>query len=248
MAHPFEADELFDEEYLHFYASILGDERSDADTAAAISLGGMEPGMRVLDAPCGHGRMAVRMAARGIEVVGVDRSAAFLEVARADAAARGVTVDLHEGDLRAMPVDGPFDAVVCWFTSFGYFDDDQNLEVLREFRRVLRPGGRLLVETLSHDGFVRSFTEAPDAIVTEATDGLMVDRTRFDVVTGQLVCHRVTVRDGASREARFAIRLLTIPEWRRALEDAGFASVRCTGDAGQPVDLETFRVVVTAVA
>jgi len=227
MAHPFEADELFDEEYLHFYASILGDERSDADTAAAISLGGIEPGMRVLDAPCGHGRMAVRMAARGIEVVGVD---------------------LHEGDLRAMPVDGPFDAVVCWFTSFGYFDDDQNLEVLREFRRVLRPGGRLLVETLSHDGFVRSFTEAPDAIVTEATDGLMVDRTRFDVVTGQLVCHRVTVRDGASREARFAIRLLTIPEWRRALEDAGFASVRCTGDAGQPVDLETFRVVVTAVA
>ena len=224
MAHPFEADELFDEEYLHFYASILGDERSDADTAAAISLGGIEPGMRVLDAPCGHGRMAVRMAARG------------------------VTVDLHEGDLRAMPVDGPFDAVVCWFTSFGYFDDDQNLEVLREFRRVLRPGGRLLVETLSHDGFVRSFTEAPDAIVTEATDGLMVDRTRFDVVTGQLVCHRVTVRDGASREARFAIRLLTIPEWRRALEDAGFASVRCTGDAGQPVDLETFRVVVTAVA
>lgn len=40
---------------------------------------------------------------------------------------------------------GPFDAVVCWFTSFGYFDDDDNRKVLDEFAQVLRPGGRLLM-------------------------------------------------------------------------------------------------------
>jgi ubiquinone/menaquinone biosynthesis C-methylase UbiE len=42
--------------------------------------------------------------------------------------------------------------VICWFTSFGYFDDDDNRNVLSEFARVLGPGGRLLIETIHHDG------------------------------------------------------------------------------------------------
>jgi SAM-dependent methyltransferase len=248
MTHPFDVDELFGEEYLYFYAAMLGDARSDADTDAAIRFAELESGMRVLDAPCGHGRMAVRMAQRGLDVTGVDRSARFLEVARDEAAALGVEVQLHQGDLRALPVAGPFDAALCWFTSFGYFDEAGNSDVLREYRRVLRPGGRLVVETLSHDGYVRTFTEAPDAIVVETDDGLMVDRNRFDAETGCIVCHRVTVRGGVRRDARFAIRLLTVPEWHRALTDAGFSTVTCTDLDGAPVELETWRLVVTAVA
>jgi len=248
MAHRFDVDELFGEDYLHFYASALGDERSDADTSAAIDLAGLAAGAHVLDAPCGHGRMAVRMAERGLVVTGVDRSAAFLEVARREAASRGVDVELVEGDLRALPVDGPYDAVVCWFTSFGYFDDAGNLDVLREFRRVLRPGGVLVLETLSHDAYVRTFTEAPDAIVVDADGDLMVDRNAFDVDTGCIVCHRVIVRGAERREARFAIRLPTLPEWRRFLADGGFASVGFSDASGADVDLETWRVVVRAVA
>lgn len=248
MTHRFDADALFGEDYLHFYVELLGDERSDADTAAAIALSGVTPGARVLDAPCGHGRMAVRMAEQGLRVTGVDRSVAFLDVARRDAAARGVDVELLEGDLRALPVDGPFDAVVCWFTSFGYFDDEGNVGVLREFRRVLRPGGVLVLETLSHDAYVRTFTQAPDAIVVDAGGDLLVDRNDFDVDTGCIVCHRVTVRGAERREAHFAIRLPTIPEWRRFLADAGFASVSVSDAQGADVDLETWRIVVRAVA
>jgi SAM-dependent methyltransferase len=248
MAHRFDADELFGEDYLHFYAEVLGDERSDADTDAAVTLAGLDAGARILDAPCGHGRMAVRMAERGYRVTGVDRSSRFLEVARRDAATRGVGVELVEGDLRALPVDGPFDAVVCWFTSFGYFDDEGNLGVLREFRRVLRPGGVLLVETLSHDAYVRTFTQAPDAIVVDAGDDLMVDRNDFDVDTGCIVGHRVTIRGAERREARFTIRLPTLPEWRRLLFDTGFASVGFSDRSGADVDLETWRIVVRAVA
>jgi ubiquinone/menaquinone biosynthesis C-methylase UbiE len=248
MSHPFDADELFGEDYLHFYGEVLGDDRSDEDTDAAIGFAHLSPGMHVLDAPCGHGRMAVRMAERGLQVTGIDRAAHFLDHAREEAARRGVEVDLREGDLRALPVEGPFDAVVCWFTSFGYFDDDDNLAVLREFRRVLRPGGHLVVETLSHDGYVRTFTESPEAIVVEVGGDLLVDRNEFDATTGSIVCRRVTIRDGQRREARFAIRLPTVPEWYRFMADAGFASVEVTDREGAPVELSTWRVVVTAVA
>lgn len=68
------------------------------------------------------------------------------------------------GDLRELPVDGPFDAALRWFTSFGYFDDDDNRKVLSEYRRVLRPGGRLLIETQHRDEFVRRFTPTPSAM------------------------------------------------------------------------------------
>jgi hypothetical protein len=113
---------------------------------------------------------------------------------------------------------------------------------------VLRPGGVLVIETLSHDAYVRSFTQAPDAIVVDAGGDLMVDRNDFDVDTGCIVCHRVTVRGAERREARFAIRLPTMPEWRRFLADAGLGSVTFTDAAGADVDLETWRLVVRAVA
>ncbi|HEV3328722.1 MAG TPA: methyltransferase domain-containing protein [Acidimicrobiales bacterium] len=248
MSPRFDADELFGEDYLYFYAGMLGDERSDEDTAAAVARAGIAPGGRLLDAPCGHGRMAVRLAQQGFAVTGVDRSTRFLEVARSEAAQLGVEVELVEGDLRALPVDGPFDAVVCWFTSYGYFDDKENQAVLEEFHRVLRPGGVLVLETLSHDAYVRSFTQTPDAIVVDVEGDLMVDRNDFDVHSGSIVCHRVTIRGAARREARFTIRLPTLPEWRRSLADAGFGSVTFSDAAGDPVDLETWRLVVRAVA
>ncbi len=248
MSHRFDVDETFGEDYLHFYSHTLGDERSEADTDCVIARAELSPGMHVLDAPCGHGRIAVRLAARGCQVTGVDRSTTYLELARREATAAGVDVTYLEGDLRALPVSGPFDAVVCWFTSFGYFDEIGNLAVLREFRRVLRDGGVLVVDTLHHDAYVRSFTEAPDSIVVDVDGDLMVDRNTFDVETGSVVCHRVTVRDDVRRDVHFAIRLPTLPEWRTLLASAGFSSVTITDPEGGPVDLSTWRHVVRAVA
>src|SRR4051812_42386441 len=78
----FDFDELFDEDYLYFYATHLTDEKNDTDTDAIVSSLGLQPGDAVLDAPCGHGRISNRLAARGIEVTGVDVTEVFLDVAR----------------------------------------------------------------------------------------------------------------------------------------------------------------------
>src|SRR5207302_3126811 len=135
-------------DYLRFYRH-LDEERSDSEAAEITGLLGLGRGSRVLDAPCGYGRIANRLAAGGAEVLGLDRDPYFLEVARADAKARGVDVEYVEGDLLEMEFAGEFDAAISWFTSFGYHDDETDRDLLRRYRRALRPGGRLLLETMS---------------------------------------------------------------------------------------------------
>jgi SAM-dependent methyltransferase len=140
----FDFEATFNDNYFYFYSSRLTDELNLYDAEVVRSRLALQPGERVLDAPCGHGRIANLLAADGCVVVGVDAAQMFLDRARADAAALGVDVDYRRGDLRALPVaDGEFDAALSWFTSFGYFDDADNQAVLGEYARVLKPGGRL---------------------------------------------------------------------------------------------------------
>lgn len=97
----FDFEETFGEDYLYFYGSQLTDEQNDRDTNDIVSFLGLDPGDAVLDAPCGHGRISNRLAARGMNVVGVDTSELFLDVARQ----AGAGVDYRKGDLRELPVD-----------------------------------------------------------------------------------------------------------------------------------------------
>src|ERR1700679_3986815 len=138
----FDMEGTFGDDYLYFYEESIDDAHSDADTAEILGLLDLPAGARILDAPCGHGRIARRLAAAGMEVTGVDLTPAYLEQARADPHVRPDSVTYLEGDIRALPVDGPFDAVVCWLNSFGYYDDADCHKVLREFPRVLRGGGK----------------------------------------------------------------------------------------------------------
>ncbi|HEY6739260.1 MAG TPA: methyltransferase domain-containing protein, partial [Actinopolymorphaceae bacterium] len=99
----FDVEGVFDEDYLYFYADRVDDARSEADVDLIWRVLGLEPGMRVLDLACGHGRIANRLAARGCVVTGLDRTALFLDRAREDAARRGVEVEYVLGDMRELP-------------------------------------------------------------------------------------------------------------------------------------------------
>lgn len=243
----FDREETFGDDYLHFYLELLDAERNRADTDRVVETLELKPGDRILDAPCGHGRVANLLAERGMAVTGVDATVSFLDLARQGAEERDVEVDYRVGDLRDLGVEGPYDAVVCWFTSFGYFDDDGNRDVLAEFARVLRPGGRLGMEMIHHDGFVRRLTAAPFAAPTFRGDDVMIDSSRFDPVTGRVITDRVVYRDGRVRRSQHRVRLPTIPELDMWLADAGFSERRFLGGAGEsPPTVDDHRMVVIA--
>jgi SAM-dependent methyltransferase len=233
--------EVFGEDYLYFYESWLDDELSSAQAELIWATLRLAEGHEVLDVPCGHGRIANRLAERGARVTGVDADALFLARAREDAAERGVEVDYIEADMRELPWNERFDGVVNWFTSFGYFDDEANRAWLEGVRGTLKVGGRLAIDVHSRDVFMRN---RGDAAVVERDGDLVVDRHRFDVETGREETERWIVRGGKVRKTEYSVRFYTFTELRALLLDVGFSSVDGLGHDGKPLTLDSRRMIV----
>ncbi len=151
--------DAFARPYLTVYAH--RDETAAAHEAAFVAAElGVTAGERLLDLGCGAGRHSRALAARGAQVTGLDLSAELLERAAADAWPTGASLrdsrtrdpEIHyvRGDFRALPFgDGMFSHVASLFTAFGYFDDAGDLAQLRGVARVLRHGGRFLLDFLN---------------------------------------------------------------------------------------------------
>lgn len=143
----------FGEDYLLVYKhrDFTGAHR---EVKAMIDWLSLPAGSRVLDLCCGMGRHSLALTEFGYQVTGVDLSEVLLSAARKSDPQKSVT--WLRGDMRDVPLDTPFDAVVNLFTSFGYFDqDEENAKVLHEIDRLIKPGGRFIIDFLN-PGRVRS--------------------------------------------------------------------------------------------
>ena len=118
------------------YSFTMGTENEVAFIVDAL---GLEPGQRLLDVGCGPGRHAYGFVQRGIEVVGVDISQRFVDLANENAPAGATFV---RADARDLPFDAEFDAVISLCQGgFGLVGDEDG-SVLRGMARALKPGGR----------------------------------------------------------------------------------------------------------
>jgi SAM-dependent methyltransferase len=239
----FDVNELFDDDYLYFHEQRLA-EVSDSDTETIWRLLELEHRAHVLDLACGHGRIANRLAKRGARVVGLDTTPLFLERATADAAEAGLEAQFVKGDMRSLPwADGTFDDVISWFTSFGYFADSENRLVLQEAQRVLRPGGRFLIE--GHN-LAELLPRWLPTVVVEREGNFLIDHNEFDPTTSRAATKRVIIRDGRTRRFHFSVRLFIAAELRDWLQSAGFHSIHFYDRQGEPLTRRGARMITIA--
>ncbi|MEV4546739.1 class I SAM-dependent methyltransferase [Nonomuraea wenchangensis] len=111
---------------------------------AILSLAGEVAGLRVLDAGCGAGAHAAELVARGADVTGVDLSAGLLALARERL---GPDVPLLQADLSRPPLPFPGGAFDLVLSSLVMHYLEAWEPTLREFARVLAPGGRVVLST-----------------------------------------------------------------------------------------------------
>lgn len=239
----FDWDEVFDvDDYHHFYEETLRAEKTPHQVDMLCEHLAILPGMRVLDIGCGHGRHALEFARRGLSVVGIDRMAGFLEMAKRDAAIEELDVRFELGDARELEGEGHFDRVLCLFDAFGLHTDEENLDVLRRIARVLKPGGRVCIDVRNRDWMLRALL--PVTVMQKGAD-LMIDRHVFDPISGRLVDYRLMVRDGKTKEARFSVRLYHFAELRALLAQAGLLVTEAFGTwEGEPIGLQHNRMIL----
>lgn len=208
---------------------------------------GLERGARILDLCCGYGRHAVELARRGYAVVGADLSDVLLRQALSRVPPGDPAVRFVRADMRALPFGETFDAAVNLFTSFGYFDSEaEDVKVLHEVRRCLRPRGRLLLDLLNKEWLMRHFT--PRYWEEGEEDHVVLNNLAFDFVSGRLENRRFLIApDGTRREMFIAFRVYTLAELVRLLREAGLRHQATYGDfRGADYGMDAFRMIVVA--
>lgn len=211
------ARDFDDERYFEIYRS-KEEEAAEEGPALAAYLD-LPPGSRVLDLPCGWGRLRPFLAERGLRVIGGDLSP--LNLARHQRECPGELVRL---DLRALPFrDECADGVFCAFTSWGYFASDaENLQQLREFARVLKPGAILLLDLAGRQWLAEGIAGAGGA--WRKVEGYR-ERVRWSPDGRRVLVDRIH----RGERFRHDIWIPTDGEVRTSLTEAGFELTRRWG-------------------
>ena len=237
-------DTLFDEAYLEVYAPRQDPEQAEQEALAAARVAGVDPPAEILDCPCGFGRHSAALGRAGFRVTGADRSQVLLDEARRRAGESALT--LVQADYRELPFgDDSFDAVLNLFSALGYTGRAGDTKALGEFRRVLRPGGRLVIETMHRDRLARVFQARRWERLPR---GYLLEEGSFDQVGGVYSNTLVWIpNDGPRRKFPYELRVYTATELVEMLREAGFEDVVVYGGyEGEELTFETRLVLVAA--
>jgi 2-polyprenyl-3-methyl-5-hydroxy-6-metoxy-1,4-benzoquinol methylase len=223
------------------------DERAELEVEFVEKLAGMAPGARVLDVGCGGGRHSILFAERGHQVTGVDLSPRILRVARErweerNPDKKGPT--WMPGDMRWLPASPPADVAVILDGGFGMFEDDaEHLRVLGSVADLMRPGGKVVIQTLNPyhwSGRARAI-HTPPGILSDEIE--VIQSHKFDAMRGR-VEERIVVFKGGQRHEPppQTLRAWTPVELLSLLRASGLHQPKVYGSEGWAVPEEPLPV------
>lgn len=235
----------FGKDYLRKNAPVLPAERTAREVDGIVTLLALPAGSSILDLCCGHGRHTIALAQRGYQMTGQDLSEVFLQEAQVQAEAQNVQVHWVHSDMRNVPFENEFDAVINIFTAFGYLEnEEEDQKVLQQVYKALKLGGLFLMESVHRDGLMRHY--APHAI-SRYSDGLMVLEERtFDLLTSRNeVVVTMLTPEGHRAEYHHYLRMYTLTELVHMLAAAGLqVKAYYSGWDGSALTMDSFRLIL----
>lgn len=190
----------------------------------------LNAGDRILDCPCGYGRHSIELARRGYHVTGIDLCPQFIDEARQKANRLSLDAKCRfiEGDMRSLPYsNGTFNVCVSMFLSFGFFDDENNLRVLREYRRVLADNGKILIHTDVNPDRIVADKYGDRSIRTLRDGSTLRIQEHFNNESRRLEGQWFLYQDNREVMRRsYSIRIYSHDELTNMLKEAGFSTIR----------------------
>ena len=246
---------IFNANYLRTDGDVVDDpELTAVEIDAFLALLDAKPDDRILDLCCGQGRHVEELAKRGFnKLTGIDRSHYLIARAKRVFRQQGLSAAFHEGDARKLRfADDHFDIVYIAGNSFGYFETvEDDIAVLREVRRLLKPRGQLLIDFTDGDYLRANF----DARSWEWIDKqYFVCRERSLSKSGDRLISREVITHtskGVVADQFYAERLYNEAELRELLLSCGFEPARSDristlSKRNQDLGMMAERIVLTA--
>ena len=192
----------------------------------------LRKGSRVADVPCGDGRISLELARAGCRVVGVDACEPSVRRARRQFRKAGLPGTFHHGDMRHLRLPQEFNAVINWWGSFGYFDEDTNRQILKGFADILMPGGRVLIDQVNRERILRDFRKKGEF---EYGGVKVTTRNVWDPKLQRINGSWLFERGARRARRRSSMRLYTPSQMEALMETAGLAlEFICDGTTGLP--------------
>lgn len=196
-------------------------------------------GAKVFDLCCGMGRHSSALADFGYEVTGMDLSTVLLREARKSDHKRRVT--WLQGDMRQVPNVGPFAAVVNLFTSFGYFEqDEENAKVFTQIDKLLETEGKFIIDFLNAEYVKKHLVPS-----SERKEGETLIQ-EFRTIESGFVCKRINIRDHSEvRQYVERVKLYGLEDFKAFLSKTTLVIDHVYGNyEGAPYDANTSKRLI----
>ncbi len=246
---------IFNSLYLKTDGDVVDDVNITKDEISQfMEFTGVEPDHRILDLCCGQGRHSIELATRGCRnVSGLDRSHYLIQKAKLRAKKEGLNIMFKEGDARKIPfATDYFDIVMILGNSFGYFEAAQDdLKVLSEVARVLKPWGKILIDVADGDFLKANYSPRSWEWINKK---LFVCRERSLSADGDRLISRElisNVEKGVLADQFYAERLYTQESITQLLTKAGISNLNLHGSMSpnsqrnQDLGMMATRLIIT---
>nr|ABQ11273.1 putative methyltransferase [uncultured bacterium] len=219
---------------------------ASAEVDQMIALLGLKSGGAVLDLCSGIGRHSIEFARRGFKVTGVDRTTPYLDQARSSAAKENLKIEFVRSDMREFSRPAAFDAAINFFTAFGYFENPaDDAKVARNLGDSLKPGGRLIVDTMGKEVIARKFRERDWG--TREDGAIVLEERRVLDGWKRLESRWTRIYGSERRSSTLLVRLYSGAELESLLREVGFREVDLYGSlSATPYDQNAERLVAVA--
>ena len=238
---------FFGPEYLNIYAHVFGDKESERQAKFVEKVLSLKKGDEVLDLCCGQGRISVPLARNGVKVTGLDFSNELLSLAKAKASKSGVEISTVEANMRDIPFENKFDAVINIFTALGYFESDiEDQKVLNAVSKSLKKDGLALFDMLNRDWVVANHIEREWR--ENNKEAIYLEEREWDSIEGRShINFKIIGPDGSLTKTGHHIRLYVATEFKYMLEKAGLSMQNVYGGYDEsPFNISGKRMIVIA--
>ena len=251
-------NQIFNSLYLKTDGDVVDDQKITSQEVEFFSdVLKLERHHDILDLCCGQGRHSLELSKRGFtNIIGLDRSRFLVQKARKNAKKNGLIVKFKEGDARNLPFQpDTFDAIMILGNSFGYFETIQeDLRVLKETFRVLKPWGKILLDLTDGDYLMKNYQPRSWEWIDK---NLFVCRERsLSLDLQRLISREVVnhVNKGVLVDQFYAERLYSKDKISDMLEKVGFSDIIDYGtispnsSRNQDLGMMEQRIIITASA